>query len=364
MAASALAESAPPYRTRRTPVTAGSPGEPAITAAWLLGRIPGGALPWPLLRPGRAGTGPGPDIREATVLLPSGVPASGDVEVHRVASDFARHGHGDDPRYGRLLLHLVWHDDRPASERGGPIRLAGGGLAPTVALAPVFGATARLEAAVAQGPGGAVEPCASGCAPPSPAGGGAGAVLRAEGRRRLAERVWHAHHLAAEVGWEAAWRTLLDRALAASAGRRAERSAARVALADAVTAALATPHGHDITRALAERVRAASGRPAALLAAVRDTGLGSQRAREVGWNALLPLAIALAASHDEVPLARAAHALVEAWPAPPPYGRTRALARTVGVTPPDALTAQGLLRMQELWCTRGGCGRCPLSPSG
>ena len=58
-----------------------------------------------------------------------------------------------------------------------------------------------------------------------------------------------------------------------------------------------------------------------------------------------------------------------AWPAPAPYGRTRALAALVGDTaggPPTskrggALHAQGLLHLQDLWCTRGGCGACPLS---
>ncbi|MDA0271470.1 MAG: hypothetical protein O2919_10645, partial [Chloroflexi bacterium] len=61
--------------------------------------------------------------------------------------------------------------------------------------------------------------------------------------------------------------------------------------------------------------------------------------------------------------------LAEAWPAPAPYGRTRALAALVGDTaggPPTskrggALHAQGLLHLQDLWCTRGGCGACPLS---
>ncbi|MBM4410915.1 MAG: DUF2851 family protein [Chloroflexi bacterium] len=165
MRATALAE--PPARYRPQPATvAGAPdtetlpGEPAITAAWLLGRVPPAVLPWPLLRPGRAGSGPGPDIREAMVLLPSGVPASGDVEVHRTATDFARHGHTDDPRYAGLLLHLVWRDDRPPAERGGPVRLAGGGLAPTVAIETVMGNPARLEAAIARGPGGPSEPCA------------------------------------------------------------------------------------------------------------------------------------------------------------------------------------------------------------
>ena len=82
-----------PAAGRAAPPPDALPGEPEMTAAWLLGRIPAAALPWPLLRAGRAGRGAGPDVREAVALLPSGVPAVGDVEVHRLASDFARHGH-------------------------------------------------------------------------------------------------------------------------------------------------------------------------------------------------------------------------------------------------------------------------------
>lgn len=362
MPATALAESPARYQATGTRHDHGAlPGEPVITAAWLLGRVPAALLPWPLLRAGRAGRGPGPDIREAVALLPSGVPAAGDVEVHRVATDFAQHGHAGDPRYASLLLHLVWRDDRGVEERGGPVRLAGGGLAPTVALEPALGSTERLEAAVALGPAGLGEPCGAGQLGRSPAE--TEALLRQEGRRRLGERVWRAQHLAAEVGWEATWRTLLDRALAASAGRKAEGAAARVVLADAISTALAQTGG-DLLRGLSEVVRAAEGSgPAAIITPLRAAGLGLVRACEVGWNVVLPVAVALAAAYGDLGLARAAHAAIGRWPAPPPYGKTRALAALAEVTPRDALTAQGLLRMQDLWCTRGGCGRCPLSPS-
>lgn len=365
MPVSALAESPARYDGTRKPEAQEGvqalPGEPVITAAWLLGRVPASLLPWPLLRAGRAGRGPGPDIREAVALLPSGVPAAGDVEVHRVATDFAQHGHGDDLRYASLLLHLVWRDDRGVAERGGPVRLAGGGLAPTVALEPALGSVARLEAAIARGPAGLAEPCAAGRLGRSRAE--TEALLRLEGRRRLGERVWRAQHMAAEVGWDATWRTLLDRALSASAGRRAEGAAARVILADAVGMALAGEAG-DLMRGLSEVVRAAeSYGPPAILTPLRSGGLGMVRAREVGWNVVLPVAVALAAAYGDLGLARSAHAAIEQWPAPPPYGKTRALAALAEVTPRGALTAQGLLRMQDLWCTRGGCGRCPLSPS-
>ena len=73
----------PPYR-----LGTGAPARPGaaaqdklqeheLVALWLLGRTPPEALPWPLLRPGRAGRGPGPDVREAAFLLPEGVVRSG-----------------------------------------------------------------------------------------------------------------------------------------------------------------------------------------------------------------------------------------------------------------------------------------------
>ena len=94
--------------------------EAELTALWLLGRVPASVLPWPLLRAGRAGRGPGPDVREAAFLMPSGVVRSGDVEVHLRTSDWVRHGHEGDPAYANVVLHLVWEDQRAA----GPNRFA------------------------------------------------------------------------------------------------------------------------------------------------------------------------------------------------------------------------------------------------
>ena len=118
-----------PRTEARPPGQVAAPGGPfpesTLTALWLLGRVPPAALPVPVLRWGRAGRGPGPDVREATVLLPSGVTRTGDVEVHRRAGDFARHGHLEDPAYAGVILHLCWEDDR--AEAGTPTPLPGGG---------------------------------------------------------------------------------------------------------------------------------------------------------------------------------------------------------------------------------------------
>lgn len=337
------------------------PTEQELTAAWLLGRIPERVLPWPVvLRPGRAGRGAGPDICDAAVPSPLGVPVAGDVEVHIRASDFARHGHATDPAYSRLVCHLVWVDDR--GEAGTPLSLPGGGVAPTVALAPAFrGAVTLLRAAIARGPR-TVEPCVKPAGPTiTTDAADASAVIasvRHEGQLRLAERAWHAQALAAQLGWDGAWTALLQHALAASAGRRATPGPGGAADADRL-AAFAARLGAAPLRTLA----AHTGAPRSLMALLQIDGLGTGRAAEIGWNAALPLLAALARAHDDTRLARAVAALVAAWPAPRPYGRTRALATLLGPAPErhGALYAQGLLRMHELWCTRGGCGACPLS---
>lgn len=331
--------------------------EHELTALWLLGRAPAGSSPWPLLRAGRAGRGPGPDVREAAFVR-AGVPVCGDVEVHLLASDFERHGHLADPAYANVLLHLVWQDDRPADRRGGPQPLPRGGAAPTVAIGPLLGGRAsRLRTLLARGPSG-TEPCTTAATVLDR--DRLVAMVRREGQRRLAERAWHAGALAVEHGWAGAWARLLDRALARSAGRHAEGPAARAELATGITVGLGTP----VERGLAR----ATESPAALVAALRADGLGEARAAEVGWNAALPLLIALAAAYEDAELARATARLADAWPAPRPYGRTRALEGLLGAngaTPrAGALWAQGLLHLQDLWCARGGCGACPLSNLG
>ncbi len=348
-------EPAAPYRLRARGADAPPLQEHELVALWLLGRTPADALPWPLLRPGRAGRGPGPDVREAAFLLPEGVVRSGPVEVHLAASDFVRHGHDRDPAYGALVLHLVWIDDR--AEPGGPLPLPGGGFAPTCEVGPALGGDPqRLRALLRLGPSGA-EPCAAEAA--RRGGEETTALVRAEGRRRMAELAWRADELAAGHGWHGAWVRLLLRALESSAGRRRETPQQRLEIAGAIGRAL----GGEPLRRLAQL--ASGGRAGGLIEALRGDGLlGRGRAAELGWNAALPLLAAQAAAFGDVELARASAALIEAWPAPRPYGRTLALRRLLGAPArgAGALHAQGLLHLQDLWCGRGGCGACPISP--
>ncbi|MBI4570475.1 MAG: DUF2851 family protein [Chloroflexi bacterium] len=134
--------------------------EAVLAHLWAGQRFPASALvtnagvPLRVLHPGRRGRGAGPDFRDALVAGPSGAPLRGDIELHRRASDFRAHGHHRDPRYGGLILHVVFDDDAD-----GDTALAGGRTVPVVALAPWARRRAQELAGWLAGPGLWREPC-------------------------------------------------------------------------------------------------------------------------------------------------------------------------------------------------------------
>ncbi|MBI4339716.1 MAG: DUF2851 family protein [Chloroflexi bacterium] len=69
--------------------------------------------------PGRPNGGPGPDFRDALVQGEDGHLIRGDVEVHREAADWRRHGHQRDPRYNGVVLHLVFGEGDGQKGDGG-----------------------------------------------------------------------------------------------------------------------------------------------------------------------------------------------------------------------------------------------------
>lgn len=72
--------------------------------------------------PGRRWGGPGPDFRGALIALPDGTLVRGDVEVHRRSSGWLQHGHGANPAYANVVLHVVAVDDAAiATARGRPV---------------------------------------------------------------------------------------------------------------------------------------------------------------------------------------------------------------------------------------------------
>jgi hypothetical protein len=80
--------------------------------------------------PGWRNRSAGPDFRDA-VLETGGSLVRGDVEVHRDARDWVRHGHDADPRYAHVVLHVVGYADGEApgpSRRARAASLAGVGI--------------------------------------------------------------------------------------------------------------------------------------------------------------------------------------------------------------------------------------------
>ena len=85
-----------------------------------------------VLYPGRISTTAGPDFRDA-LLEQEGVGlVRGDVEVHVSQRDWEAHGHGNDPRYNGVVLHVV-------GDMGtGPTILRSGSRVPVLSLEPLL----------------------------------------------------------------------------------------------------------------------------------------------------------------------------------------------------------------------------------
>lgn len=66
--------------------------------------------PIEIINPGVHNTDAGPDFFGAVVRL-DGMEMAGNVELHTRSSDWYRHGHDRDPRYGNIVLHVVEEPD-------------------------------------------------------------------------------------------------------------------------------------------------------------------------------------------------------------------------------------------------------------
>ena len=381
--------------------------------AGALGLVDGRALR--VVNPGRPGGGAGPDFLDA-ILEIEGTSVRGDVELHVRSSGFRAHGHDTDPAYDGVALHVVFRADE-----GALTRLSSGGQAPVAAFAPWFDNRRDelqrwLSTEALWRP-----PC---CDATRRLGEDrVRAVLREEGSKRFDTKARALRALAVEVGEdEALWRALFD-TLGVGGDREGfrrlalafpERLAREVACGAGAEAALALGAALEYAGGVAEGTGpweglprplrpglAASGRPAnrpqrrlAGLAALyvraggdlpafvrRSTGeaetakalvtawqvsrggvalIGPDRAREIVLNVALPFATGDAALRER------AGSLLAGLGVGPVYGKTAFLEhhlrgasgrRLVG----GALEQQGLLAYLGEWCSRGGCGRCPLS---
>ena len=95
-----------------------------------------------VIYPGRPGTTAGPDFRDA-VLEEEGVGLiRGDVEVHVRQRDWQAHGHGTDPRYNGVVLHVVARVDEEYST------LHSGSRVPVLSLEPLLNGQTSFGAGI------------------------------------------------------------------------------------------------------------------------------------------------------------------------------------------------------------------------
>ena len=132
--------------------------EAQLVAAWEERRYPPAGLvdgqgrALRVVFPGRRWGGPGPDFRGAVLARPDGMLLRGDVEVHRRASGWARHGHARDPAYANVILHVVQEVDAPTLDASGraiaTVALRVPGATPLPVLAPCWPTAADVAGLV------------------------------------------------------------------------------------------------------------------------------------------------------------------------------------------------------------------------
>jgi hypothetical protein len=81
----------------------------------------------------------GPDFRDALVRI-AGVTYRGDVEIHRTVVEWLQHRHNDDPRYNRVVLHVVLE----AGSRLAPTFVPSGRSIPLLILEPFLSESIRF----------------------------------------------------------------------------------------------------------------------------------------------------------------------------------------------------------------------------
>lgn len=352
--------------------------EAELAARWAAG--PRGTLlledgrPLRVIFPGVPAGGGGPDFRGA-ILEAGGDLLRGDVELHLRESGWRLHGHHGDPAYAGVVLHVVAENDT-----GCRFTVHGGGRAVPLLV---------LRAA---------PPPSSGFAPPCAAGerrAAVGPLLERLARRRLRAKAASLAPLVTARGeGEALWRALL-RALGGPAngasfsaiGERLGLAAAREELAAGGVSALVEAlfahagglplrrHGLRPAAAPGARLAAAAGLaarlwpdpaapawptplgdPSSLLSALAGPGIGRATAVELVANAVLPVGLAAGRWEEE-----AAVATLSRLPSPGTYGILRPLEGWLGTRFRTAADLQGALLLHRDACTRGACGRCPLS---
>ena len=361
--------------------------EAALVQRWFEARFPPLALadgrPLRVVFPGVPGPGHGPDIRGA-MLDAGGDFLRGDIEIHLRASGWGAHGHTSDPAYASVVLHVVAENDTGATHTAH----ASGRWIPVLVLPPPAGAQ----------PEALVPPCSLRTA----AGADITPVLANLARRRLRQKAARWQPLTASLGPGQALYAALLETLGGTANREAF---ATLAESLPLAALLERSHAHtaDYALVLAAELkhaprdlpfRFAGMRPAAhphrrleaaaalianlwprasqtewptalepgrqLLRYLAVPGIGRSLAIELATNAVLP--VALAAIHWSE---TTCEATLAAFPSPGTYGALKSLERWLtsseGKPFTSAAALQAGLLLHRDYCTRGMCGRCPLS---
>ncbi len=361
--------------------------ESALVARWARG-VPGplrleDGRPLHIIFPGTPAGGAGPDFTGA-ILDAGGDLLRGDVELHLRASGWRQHGHAGDPAYAHVVLHVVATNDEPH-----PFTFHRCGR-----LIPMLVLDTSVEPAF---PPPFTPPCAIATArgqDPSP-------VLARLGLRRLRAKAARVSPVVAAHGPGQALYCVLLETLGGSANREPFAALARrlplalllegeplpgVSRSLALRAALKAAAAPLVLRRAGLRPMASPGRRlesgAALIArwwppgsppawpealgpeptwrAASVPGIGRSTAIEIVVNAVLPVALAAGALPEA-----AVEAAWNALPPPGTYGRLRRLECWLGgeTTPPFTTAArlQGGLLLHADYCSRGACGRCPLS---
>ncbi len=87
-------------------------------------------LPIQVIKPGKPHNNAGPDFEQAKLIIGS-VEWNGDVEIHIKSSDWNAHKHHLDKAYNKVILHVVWVNDKIVKREDGT-------LMPTLVLQPII----------------------------------------------------------------------------------------------------------------------------------------------------------------------------------------------------------------------------------
>ncbi|QHT65906.1 DUF2851 family protein [Rhodocytophaga rosea] len=73
-----------------------------------------------ILNPGLANDHAGPDFSQARIRI-GNIEWAGQVEIHIKSSDWEAHQHQHDLAYENVILHVVWHNDKPICRKDGSL---------------------------------------------------------------------------------------------------------------------------------------------------------------------------------------------------------------------------------------------------